>query len=140
MQGPADGGNWYDNHGWYSFIGPYIDEVGWAKSIRTDVSFSSPTNEQARRLKIPLFECPSDGGMVKNEWPSSSWARWRGNYAVNFGNTYYGQDKATSGGLMPALDAVHPAQPRWRGELVGRHSQPSPVVKILYCAMSSNHS
>jgi type II secretory pathway pseudopilin PulG len=91
MQGPADGGNWYDNHGWYSFTGPYIEEVGWAKSIRTDVSFSSTTNEQARRVKIPLFECPSDGGMVKNEWPSSSWARWRGNYAVNFGNTNYGQ-------------------------------------------------
>jgi Protein of unknown function (DUF1559) len=29
--------------------------------------------------------------MVHNEWPSSNWARWRANYAINFGNTNYGQ-------------------------------------------------
>ena len=94
--GPGDQtnvGGWYDDHGWYSYVGPFIGEVGWAKSIKPDVSFSDPSNDEARRLKIPIFECPSDG-MVQNEWGRTGWCRWRGNYAVNFGNTTYGQDKS----------------------------------------------
>ena len=84
-------GQWYDDHGWYSFLGPYIEEVGFVKAINTNVTFSDTSNYQARTYKISLYECPSDG-MQHNEWPSMNWARWRGNYSVNFGNTDYGQD------------------------------------------------
>ena len=37
-------GQWYDDHGWYSFLGPYIEEVGWSKSINTNVTFSDTSN------------------------------------------------------------------------------------------------
>ena len=90
-QGDANnGGIYYDDHGWYSYLGPFIEEVGWAKSIDTSVSFSDTRNEAARRYQVKFFECPSDG-MVHNEWPSNMWCRWRTNYAINFGNTNYGQ-------------------------------------------------
>jgi len=110
---PGDGsgmGAWYDDHGWYSYLGPYIEEVGWSKSIDTSVPFSGNTvNTVARRLKIKLFECPDDE-MVQNEWPSDFWCRWRGNYAVNFGNTNYGQ--GYSGLPTPLLaTATAPAVP-----------------------------
>ena len=36
---------------------------------------------------LSLFSCPSDIGMQQNEWNSNTWARIRGNYVVNFGNT-----------------------------------------------------
>ena len=110
----APGYDWYDEHGWYSAVMPYIEEVGFAKAIHWDRSLTDATNDQARRMKVSIFECPSDQ-LAQNEWPSSNYARWRGNYAVNFGNTYYGQDKATSGGSQPAIDATHPAQARWLG-------------------------
>src|SRR6476646_7709467 len=97
---PGDGsgmGAWYDDHGWYSYLGPFIEEVGWSKSIDTSVPFSGNTaNTAARRFKIKMFECPSDG-MVPNEWPSDVWCRWRANYAVNFGNTNYGQTIGVGG-------------------------------------------
>ena len=100
------GGQWYDQDGWYSFIGPFIEEVGWKNSIQTDKPFSGTTdNVAARQYKIPMYECPSDR-MVQNEWNPANgyvWARWRFNYAVNFGNTNYGQIfQGTLGAGYPA--------------------------------------
>jgi len=84
------GGIWFDQHGWYSALTPFIEESGLDKSINYEISFTDPRNDLARRWQVKMFECPSDR-MVKNEWQSTAYARWRGNYAVNFGNTYYGQ-------------------------------------------------
>jgi len=88
-------GAWYDDHGWYSQIGAFIEQDNWAKLIRYDKSFSDEYNDPARRYKMQVFACPDDG-LRQNEWPSTTWARIRGNYVVNFGNTNYGQTtKAT---------------------------------------------
>jgi hypothetical protein len=84
-------GDWYDDHGWYSSILPYIEQDNVAKITDYVGSFSDPINESARRAKVALFACPSDMGLVENEWGSNTWARLRGNYVVNFGNTNYGQ-------------------------------------------------
>lgn len=90
-------GDWYDDHGWYSHMGPYIEQQAWHDGIRFDVSFSHPLNDAARRHLIALYACPTDGGLKRNEWDSPVWARVRGNYVVNFGNTNYGQ--TTKGGV-----------------------------------------
>ena len=103
-----NGGVWWDDHGWYSYIGPFIEEVGWAKSINTDIAFcdTNGVNHNARVYKVSFFECPSDG-MYPNEFSSgpdpTRWARWRANYAVNFGNTNYGQNNQSQ------IDTTHPA-------------------------------
>jgi prepilin-type N-terminal cleavage/methylation domain-containing protein len=86
----AGPGDWYDDHGWYSYMGPYIEELPWSDTIDFGVSFSHSSNDSARRHRISMYGCPSDG-LKMNEWESSTWARWRGNYVVNFGNTNYGQ-------------------------------------------------
>jgi prepilin-type N-terminal cleavage/methylation domain-containing protein len=86
-------GSWYDDHGWYSQTGPYIEEQAWYDMIDFDLSFSHQANSLGRRHKIPMFGCPSDVGLVENEWQSPTWARLRGNYVVNFGNTNYGQQE-----------------------------------------------
>ncbi len=83
-------GEWYDDHGWYSRMGPYVEQDNWFRLINYDKSFSDEVNDAARRFKMQVFACPDDG-LKQNEWPSSNWARIRGNYVVNFGNTNYGQ-------------------------------------------------
>jgi prepilin-type N-terminal cleavage/methylation domain-containing protein/prepilin-type processing-associated H-X9-DG protein len=84
---------WYDSHGWYSLIGPYIEETAWAAMIDFKKSFSDPANTAARRagLGLKLHACPSDIGIQRNEWDDDMWARTRTNYVVNAGNTVYGQ-------------------------------------------------
>ncbi|MEZ6103215.1 MAG: DUF1559 domain-containing protein [Pirellulaceae bacterium] len=84
-------GSWYDDHGWYSNIGAYIEESAFADIVDYNSSFSSVKNEQARRTFINIYACPSDIGLQRNEWNVATWCRIRGNYVVNFGNTVYGQ-------------------------------------------------
>src|SRR5262245_59265479 len=93
--GPTDPyngpGAWYDGHGWYTPVLPYIEQSSVTALINQNLSLSDNANEAGRRAKVPLFACPSDLGLQENEWPSVTWARLRGNYVVNFGNTNYGQ-------------------------------------------------
>lgn len=84
------GGKWFDDHGWYSQLGPHIEQMAWHNSIRFDKSFSDPVNEEPRRAKFALYGCPEDG-LRENEWWHSIWARVRCNYVVNAGNTNFGQ-------------------------------------------------
>jgi prepilin-type N-terminal cleavage/methylation domain-containing protein len=81
---------WFNDHGWYTLIGPQIDEMGWYSSINFDRTFSDESNLEQRKVKIPLYGCPDDG-LKENEWSHRNWSRVRGNYVVNAGNTDYGQ-------------------------------------------------
>ena len=86
-------GSWYDDHGWYSQIGPYIEQQAWYDTIDFKVAFSHTNNLEPRKAMIALYACPSDRGLQRNEWESATWARIRANYVVNFGNTDYGQNE-----------------------------------------------
>jgi prepilin-type N-terminal cleavage/methylation domain-containing protein/prepilin-type processing-associated H-X9-DG protein len=105
--------SWFNDHSWYSFIGPYIEELAWNSSIDFQKSFSHERNLGPRKVKISLFGCPDDG-LKENEWGKPTWARVRGNYAVNAGNTDYGQ--GTKSGV-PFLGA--PFAPRGGMALAG---------------------
>lgn len=87
---------WFNDHGWYTLIGPQIEQLAWHSSIVFEKSFSDEVNLAPRKVKIPLFGCPEDG-LKENEWSNRNWARVRGNYVVNAGNTDYGQ--ATKNGV-----------------------------------------
>jgi prepilin-type N-terminal cleavage/methylation domain-containing protein len=87
---------WVNDHGWYSQIGPYIDQEGWFRLFDFTKSMCNTANTNPRKHKIPLFACPDDG-LRQNEWSSGNYSRVRGNYAVNWGNTNYGQ--STKGGV-----------------------------------------
>ncbi|QDU57094.1 DUF1559 domain-containing protein [Aeoliella mucimassa] len=118
-----DGNRWYDDHGWYMPVMPYIEQEGLEDIVHPEVSFSDPLNEQARKTFIPMFACPSDIGLQMNEWSYPTWARVRGNYVVNAGNTVYGQHNI---GNCP--NSPYPACRQFRGgpfvpEKVGKLSK-----------------
>ena len=83
-------GAWYDDYAWYVPIGPYIEQEAWYKMFDLNASYSDAKHFAARQVKIKTHGCPSDG-LKENEWTIDTWARVRGNYAVNWGNTNYGQ-------------------------------------------------
>lgn len=87
---------WFNDHGWYTLIGAHVEQMAWHSSIVFEKSFSDEANLEPRKVKIPLFGCPDDG-LKENEWSHRNWARVRGNYVVNAGNTDYGQ--ATKSGV-----------------------------------------
>lgn len=82
---------WYDDHGWYIPLMPYIEEAAVAGLVNPDRSFSDVSNLAARQVFLPIHACPSDIGLQRNEWGFPNWARVRTNYVVNAGNTVYGQ-------------------------------------------------
>ncbi len=89
---PALGpGGWYDDHGWYIPLMPYIEQAGLATTGNPKLGLSNAANEAVRRAMVTLHQCPSDIGLQRNEWAIATWARVRTNYVVNAGNTVYGQ-------------------------------------------------
>jgi prepilin-type N-terminal cleavage/methylation domain-containing protein len=92
-------GSWYDAHGWYSLIAPFIEETAWASMIDYKRSFSDGVHYRARTTFLDLHRCPSDIGLQRNEWNQTQWARIRTNYVVNAGNTVYGQYSIKLGAL-----------------------------------------
>ncbi len=88
-------GAWYDDFGWLPMIQADMDQAGIYEAFNFDVSYSNAANDTARRMPRFVIGCPSDMSPTKNEWTSNTWARWRGNYVVNAGNTTYdGRTKA----------------------------------------------
>lgn len=90
VAGPA-GSGWYDDHGWYIPLMPYVEEANIENLGNPDMPFSNEANEFVRKAFIPMFACPSDIGLQQNEWAVPTWARVRTNYVINAGNTVYGQ-------------------------------------------------
>ncbi len=86
---------WYDDFTWVASMGPYIEQTAWFDLFDFKLALGNDANEKGRRVYIKLFGCPSDG-MVKNEWQTKTWCRWRANYVVNFGNTNFMQDNQGS--------------------------------------------
>lgn len=84
-------GGWYDDHGWYIPLMPYVEQANLEDLGDPDQSLSAAANQNVRKAKLPMHSCPSDIGLQENEWAIPTWARVRTNYVVNAGNTVYGQ-------------------------------------------------
>ncbi len=100
LQGPGDTprgpGGWYDDFGWQAYVGPYLEQTAWFSLFDFSRSASDPVNLAGRQAMISatVFACPSDG-LKQDEWTSTTWARVRSNYVVNWGNTGYAQANLT---------------------------------------------
>jgi len=88
---PGGPGGWWDDHGWYIPLMPYIEQANLANAGDPDAPLSAAVNEPVRKAFVSVHECPSDIGLQRNEWDIDIWARIRTNYVVNAGNTIYGQ-------------------------------------------------
>jgi prepilin-type N-terminal cleavage/methylation domain-containing protein len=84
-------GSWYDDHGWYIPLMPYIEQAGLSSFGNPKLPLSSPANRAVRMAFVAVHACPSDIGLQRNEWSNANWARVRSSYTVNAGNTVYGQ-------------------------------------------------
>ncbi len=108
-------GNWYDDHGWYLPIMPYMENKVLADLVNLRRSLSDASNERARKTFVSTNACPSDVGLQRNEWASATWARVRSNYVANAGNSVYGQHNVGAcPGSFPACVMFNgaPFQPR----------------------------
>jgi prepilin-type N-terminal cleavage/methylation domain-containing protein len=94
-------GGWYDDHGWYIPLMPYLEEANITSLGNPDRPLSDGSNVLVRKVYIPLYACPSDIGLQQNEWDIATWARVRTNYVVNGGNTTYGQHNVGGCPLAP---------------------------------------
>jgi prepilin-type N-terminal cleavage/methylation domain-containing protein len=87
---PDGPGDWYDDHGWYVPVLPYIEQAGVVNAGNPKSPLSHAVNRPARTTFLQVHTCPSDIGIQRNEWGSSTWSRIRTNYVANAGNTTYG--------------------------------------------------
>jgi len=83
--------NWYDDMSWYWNILPFYEQNPIFNATNFSLIISSPDNITARGLRINTMGCPSTG-LDTDEIGVACWSRIRCNYAVNFGNTDFGQD------------------------------------------------
>ncbi|MDO5113389.1 MAG: DUF1559 domain-containing protein [Planctomycetia bacterium] len=113
----------YDDFSWLPLLGPHLEQMAWFNKMDFSRSFSDPYHEELRRTKIPTFACPSDIGLVENEWDNSTWARVRGNYVANWGNTNYGQKAMGSPNANADINAS--GYDTWNQEFLG-----SPLVPV----------
>lgn len=108
--------SYYDDYSWYTFVAPYIEEQAYYDQINFKRTYSDVLNRKAREVRIASHACPSDIGLQRNEWDSDTYARWRSNYVVNCGNTFYGQwDLKLGSDVYPFLGA--PFRPRKSNKL-----------------------
>lgn len=90
------GGPYNHDHGWYTQMGPYIEQQAWYDTINFNKVFDDEGgtggaygNQAARFYRMAIFGCPSDTPNCTH--PGHDWNSIKANYAVNFGNTNYGQ-------------------------------------------------
>lgn len=102
----------------HGFIGPYIEQKTWfddfhwqpastSGTVNTYYSLYDAVNLNARMVFVPGFSCPTAATQVMvaggaGDPNHAAYARWRGNYVCNWGNTGYGQQPlpAASGGTV----------------------------------------
>lgn len=105
-RGCGNGGGWYHETNWYIAMMPYVDQgplfnnVNHSEPVGCDRGFNPGApwdgNWAAKRTKVPVHGCPSDG-IKENEF-GGGWSRLRTNYMPNYGNTTWGQ---TNIGTLP---------------------------------------
>jgi hypothetical protein len=96
---------------------PYVEQAQITSLGNPNAPLSAAANEFVRKAMIPMFACPSDIGLQRNEWNINTWARVRTNYVVNAGNTNYGQTSLmvpipTTGLTGPTRFLGAPVKPR----------------------------
>jgi len=90
---PSEWLNWAQDSSWVIHSLDYIEGSSVTALIDQTMVYSDPANDAGRRamLGMSMYACPSDIPVQKNEWGSIAWARIRGAYVGNHGNTTFGQ-------------------------------------------------
>jgi prepilin-type N-terminal cleavage/methylation domain-containing protein len=87
---PAGCADFTEDYGWMVPLAPFMELDNWYLGINQDVCWIGPENGTARRFRMAVYICPSSPGFVEIE-RNTPRERRGGTYAVNWGNTNYGQ-------------------------------------------------
>jgi prepilin-type N-terminal cleavage/methylation domain-containing protein len=80
-----------DDFGWYPAITPFVEQEGWYERVNMNLCWMGVENDTVRRNQFAVFMCPSSTGNRLMELTDPLRGRSGGTYAVNWGNTNYGQ-------------------------------------------------
>ena len=94
--------NWYDDMSWYFNILPFYEQNTIFNAVNFNFIISSPASSTARGLRVNTLGCPSSG-LETDEIGVPCWSRVRCNYAVNFGNSNFGQQSGITDPLTGAI-------------------------------------
>jgi prepilin-type N-terminal cleavage/methylation domain-containing protein len=77
----------------FPYLLPFVEEVAAYDKHNWNESYSNSVNRDGRlaMLNCNWLACPTDIGLQKNEWSSTTWCRVRHNYSGNWGNTGWDQ-------------------------------------------------
>lgn len=83
---------WNADYCWPHFLANYLEQTAWSAGFDFTTGLYKDNNLNMRTVRVPVFSCPSAGAPVMVHEPVSdpwhtSFARWRGNYVANWGNT-----------------------------------------------------
>ena len=117
--------NWYDDMSWYFGILPFFEQTPIYNAMNFNLISSSPANYTARGLKINTLGCPSTG-MDTDEVSQPCWSRIRCNYAVNFGNSDFGQESGITDPLTGTTIVFKGRHSHWARRSA---SAPSPMAR-----------
>ena len=87
--------NWYDDYTWVVAVLPYMEMQNLYDQYDQNLCYSNSAHANSRKIIVEIMGCPTDG-VKENEFSSTTWCRYRTNYAVNAGNTNYGQTTKSS--------------------------------------------
>ena len=80
-----------DDFGWYPAISPFVEQEGWSERVNMNLCWLGAENDTVRRYQFAVYVCPSSVGDRLMETADPLRGRAGGSYAVNWGNTNYGQ-------------------------------------------------
>ena len=80
-----------DDFGWYSALAPFVEQEGWYEKVNQNACWLGAENNTVRRFQFGVYFCPSSSGVRLMEVSDPLRGRSGGNYAINWGNTNYGQ-------------------------------------------------
>jgi len=80
-----------DDFGWYYAIAPFVEQEGWYERVNSQRCWMGDENDTVRRFQFGVFMCPSSSGTRMMEVSDPLRGRSGGTYAINWGNTTYGQ-------------------------------------------------
>jgi prepilin-type N-terminal cleavage/methylation domain-containing protein len=106
-KGASNGGT-LKRQTWVMYLWPYIEQTSLANTNNYKEHFYLPPNTIPRAQangngltgttgrRVPAYLCPSDNGQIDQD-DHPNYQRTRGNYVVNWGNSWYGQNPQPAG-------------------------------------------
>ncbi len=73
---------------------PHLEQSQLYNAYNVKLAFIEPANSTSLLTSVATFLCPSDTDSLQE--PDAPWARVKGNFAANWGNTHYFQDAKLS--------------------------------------------